>query len=125
MHDRKRAACFFSAAIIALLTMTACAGAPVPNEKLSQAEQAIATAQQDNASVNAPLDLRMAQDKLGMARNAVSQEENVTAGRFADEATVDAQVADARTRTARAEALSREMQDSIQALRAEIGRTPG
>jgi len=105
------------------VAMMGCAGTAVPTEKIANAERAISSARDSNAIVNAPLDLRLSEDKLVEAKAAIAKEEYEKAARLADEAALDADVARARTRAVNAKKISSEMRESIDAMRKEIERT--
>jgi len=124
MKARNRVVCVLAGILLILgITLAGCGGnAAVPTEKIANAERAIAGARDSNAIVNAPLDLRLAEDKLSEAKVAVAKEENDRAGRLADQAIIDADVARAKTRTAKAKQIKGEMTESIDALRKEIER---
>jgi len=112
------------ASLIFGVTMMGCAEkVAVPNEKIANAERAISGARDSNAIVNAPLDLRLSEDKLVEAKAAIAKEEYEKAARLADEAALDADVARARTRAVNAKKISSEMRESIDAMRKEIERT--
>jgi len=117
-HPLSLTAAFLLAAVLA----AGCAGAPAPTEKIVTAERAVQNARMNNATVNAPLDLRLAEDKLAQARSASEKEDNEIAARLADEALADAEVADAKSRAARTASLSREMNESVDVLRRELDR---
>lgn len=125
MKTRNRVVYVLAGILLILgMALVGCGGnAAVPTEKIANAERAIAGARDSNAIVNAPLDLRLAEDKLSEAKAAVAKEENDRAGRLADEAIIDADVARAKTRTAKAKQIKGEMTESIDALRKEIERT--
>jgi len=112
------------ASLIFGVTMMGCAErVAVPNEKIANAERAISGARDSNAIVNAPLDLRLSEDKLKQAKEAVAAEENEKAERLADEAILDADVARAKTRAAKAKAISNEMRETVDSMRKELERT--
>lgn len=111
------------ASLIFGLTIMGCAEkVAVPNEKIANAERAISGARESNAIVNAPLDLRISEDKLKQAKEAVTAEEYEQAGRLADEATLDADVARAKTRAAKAKEISGEMRNTVDSMRKELER---
>ncbi|MDY0188457.1 MAG: DUF4398 domain-containing protein [Syntrophus sp. (in: bacteria)] len=111
------------ASLIFGLTIMGCAEkVAVPNEKIANAERAISGARESNAIVNAPLDLRISEDKLKQAKEAVAAEEYEQAGRLADEATLDADVARAKTRAVKAKEISGEMRNTIDSMRKELER---
>jgi hypothetical protein len=103
--------------------MVGCASKVAPVENITSAEMAIMAAQESNASVHAPLELRVAADKLNQAKAAMEQEEFDKAQRLADEAAVDAQLAEARSRSEKAKKVAQEMRDNIETLRHEIERS--
>jgi hypothetical protein len=112
------------ASLIFCFTIMGCAEkVAVPNEKIANAERAISGARESNAIVNAPLDLRISEDKLKQAKEAVAAEEYVQAGRLADEATLDADVARAKTRAAKAKEISGEMRNTVDSMRKELERS--
>jgi hypothetical protein len=98
-----------------------CAGTP-PTEKVEVAEAAVRQADTRGAGEEAALELRLARDKLERARVAMAQERYVTARRLAEQAQVDALLAEAKAQSAAALASAREMQDSIESLRGEAQR---
>ena len=107
-----------------LVLAMGCGGkAAMSMKKISNAERAISDAKESNAIVHAPLDLKLAEDKLNTAKEAEAREEYLTASRIADEAILDADYARARSRAYKAEQILREMRDSIDALRKEIEST--
>jgi hypothetical protein len=108
---------------ICFLVATGCATQTAPMETISGAEMAIKVAEESDASVNAPLELKLAKDKLEQANAAVKQEEFEKAKRLADEAMVDARLAQTRSLADKQKKLAEEMRDSIEALQKEIKRS--
>jgi Domain of unknown function (DUF4398) len=108
---------------VVILFMVGCASKVAPVENITSAEMAIMAAQESNASVHAPLELKVAADKLNQAKAAMEQEEFDKAQLLADEATVDAQLAEARSRSEKAKKVAQEMRDNIETLRHEIERS--
>ncbi len=92
-------------------------------ESIASAELGIRIAKDSNATINAPLELKFAEDKLSAARQAATREDFVTAKRLADEALVDAKLAESRSITIKAKKQAQEMRDAIDTLRKEIDRT--
>lgn len=89
----------------------------MPTEGLTKAETAIRSAQMAEARVYAPLDLKLAEDKLAEARVAAGREDFTGAQRLADEARVSALLAEKKADAARAKKSAKEMGDTIDALR--------
>lgn len=107
-----------------LLTMLgACASSPDrPDQDLARAEAAISQAEQSGARQYGPIALDDARQKLGKAQAAVAEEEMLLAERYAEEATLAADLAAAKARTGKAERAVEELEDSIAVLRQEIAR---
>ena len=109
--------------VIVIPFMAGCASKVAPVENITSAEMAIMVAQESNASVYAPLELKVATDKLKQAKAAIEREEFDKAQRFADEAMLDAQLAEAKSRSEKAQKTAQEMRDNIETLRHEIERS--
>ncbi len=101
----------------------ACSSRRPPNAQISTADLAIRSASDQTASEHAPLDLRLAREKLDKARTAVKDDEYDRAERLAEEALVDAQVAEAKTRAAKSQQVLRQTHQDIDALRHEAERS--
>jgi hypothetical protein len=95
---------------------------PVPNERLAVAEAAVNRASSTSTSENAPAELQIAIAKLASARQAVASEDMELAGRLAEQAVVDAQVAELRAQAARSKKSALESQEAARVLREEIDR---
>jgi hypothetical protein len=122
---RARARTMRNAAVLAaaVLFFAACASAPQPpTGALDAAQSAIVTAERANAGRFAASELGEARDKLAQARDAVEKEEMLTAKRLADESRVTAELASARTESAKALAINTEMERSVNALDEELQR---
>lgn len=111
------------AVILAALVLAGCASKGVaPVESITGAELAVRSAAEGNATVHAPLELRIAEDKLNAAKQAVATEEYEKAKRLADEALVNARLAEEKSRAEKAKKSAEEMRESIETLRREIER---
>ncbi|MFP4207192.1 MAG: DUF4398 domain-containing protein [Wenzhouxiangella sp.] len=104
----------------ALIVLTACATTPPDPRLLNNAEQAIVTARTAGAEEYAPLELRFAVERLEAARFQFENNEAAVAGRLADEAEIEAQLALARTRAALARAELAEQQRQLERLRDDL-----
>jgi hypothetical protein len=91
-------------------------------ESIAGAESAIKEARNSTATIHAPLDLKLAEDKLSEANAAVKKEKFVEAKQLADEALVDAKLAEAKSLSEKAKKRAQEMRDSVEALRQEVQR---
>ena len=102
----------------------ACAGvdtAPI-QQTIGKAEAAINEAQSSQAITNAPLELRMAEDKLARAKTAFENEEYRQAEWLAEEALADANLAEAKSQSARTSSAVQQLQETIQTLQSELQR---
>jgi Domain of unknown function (DUF4398) len=108
--------------VCGILVMTGCAGKP-PLTNLSQAELAVQEADSKTASQHAPLELRTAREQLEQAKGAVADKEYDEARRLADQALVNAQLAEARSGAEKARQAAAELRKSIQSLQAELQRS--
>jgi len=107
----------------AMLISVACASAPpAPTAALDEANLAIQAAAQDDASHYANAELDQARQKLLLANDAVAMQDMVLAGRLANEATVTAELATAKTEAAKAQAINVELNRGALALIEEMQR---
>ncbi|MFE8071347.1 DUF4398 domain-containing protein [Marinobacteraceae bacterium S3BR75-40.1] len=90
---------------------------------MTAARDAIATAEQAGARQHAGAELDEAQQKLLKAESSVSKERMADAERLAREAAIVAELAAARTESAKAIAINREMGRGADALTEEMRRT--
>jgi hypothetical protein len=108
----------------AMLLVTACASAPTaPPTSLNEANLAIEAAERVDASHFANAELDEARQKLMLAEKAVVAENLVMANRYAEQSTLTAELATARTEAAKAAAVNEEMRRSAKALIEEMQRT--
>jgi hypothetical protein len=106
--------------VLACALAASCASEPRPVAELARAHTLVEAAEQSGAQQYAATDLDAARDKLQRAeRHEVGPE---LAYRLAEEASVDAQVAAARARAAKAEHAVAEVDASIETLRRETSR---
>jgi hypothetical protein len=108
-----------------LLGLTACASTPVPNEQMAVATAAVAQASSAGTGAMAPDALRVAVDKLAKARAALAAGDHDRARRLAEQAELDAQVAEMQAQSARASVAAKESEDAARVLREEINRKTG
>jgi uncharacterized lipoprotein YajG len=108
------------------LALAGCADkVPPPTQQVTMATQAIAQAESSGAFEFAPVELKSAWDKLSQAKLAMDKEENDKARRLADEAMIDANLAEAKARSAKSQKVVEEMKESIRVLRQEMDRKVG
>ena len=118
MHEKRK----FCALFIPLTIAAGCSSARPPQKELGAAEVAVRQAQTSQAAVAAPAELRMASDKLEKARVAMRDKRYDDARQLAEEALVDAQLAEAKAHGAQAQKMAREMRENIAALQREADR---
>ena len=104
------------------LVISGCRSVTPPVGTLSQAELAVQQADKSTASSFAPLELQIARDQLTEAKQAMAAEEYEAARRFADQALVNAQLAEAKAGAGKARSAAEELRKSIQTLRGELER---
>jgi hypothetical protein len=121
-NQRTLSAATLAAASAVLLALGACATPPMPTAQLAVAEAAVQRANTTSTQESAPAELATAVGKLARARSAVTAGDPVLARRMADEATVDAQLAEQHAAAARAVLAARESENAARVLREEINR---
>jgi len=121
-----RRACAAAGLMATALLIGACASAPVaPTSSLDAARTAIANAERANAGSFAAAELDVARQKLIRADRAAgenTQKSMALADRLAQEARVEAELAAARTESAKAAAVNRELSLGADALTDELKR---
>jgi hypothetical protein len=109
-------------ALTILAAATAFASNPVPDETIAVAKAAIQRAEQAGAPQAAPVELASARDKLARAEKANADHQAKPAIALADQATIDAQVAEAAAQKDRAAKAAAEFDASMLTLRQESNR---
>jgi len=112
---------FVAAAMTA--ATAAYASNPVPDEKVALAQASIARAEQAGAPQAAPVELAAARDKLARAQKAIADRDPKPAVMWAEQADVDARVAEATAQLQRSEKAATEFDVTMQALRQESLRS--
>jgi PBP1b-binding outer membrane lipoprotein LpoB len=114
-------------AFILAVLLGGCATAPPPLTELADAKAAMAAAREADAETHAPVELRVAQDKLTRAEAAQNEKNYKLAGALARHAIVDAEFAVAKSRQAQARAAARMQDETNRKLRRDLlgeGGTP-
>lgn len=111
-----------AALLSGLLFLAACASMPPPTSQVADARAAVARAAAAGGSEIAPAELKLAEGKLNSAEQAMVAEDYPRAMRLAEQAQVDAALAEARVLATKAQKASTESQDANRALREEMGR---
>jgi hypothetical protein len=97
--------------------IVACASTPVPIEKLAIARSSIERAEQAQAAQFAQIELNSARNKYAAAQAAADKRDALVAARLADQADVDAQLAESTARARQQEQLDTELDASLRDLR--------
>jgi hypothetical protein len=121
---RHRARLCTAAAVTSVLLL-ACASTPPPTASLQLAQQAIATAEQNEAGRYAPGELADARSQLASAETAVTENKMITAKQLAEESAAAAEFASAKAADAKANAINDEMKRSTATLIQEMQRNAG
>lgn len=104
------------------LLLGACASTKPPTERLTKTEVAIKQAEQVGAGEFAPLEIREARKKLARAKELSDKGDHEKAGRLADQAEVDAELAEAKALSEKAQNAVTQLRESIRILQEEIQR---
>ena len=102
--------------------IVACASTPMPVEKLTVAKTSVERAEQAQAAQFAQVELNSARNKYAAAQAAADKHDATVAARLADQADVDAQLAESTARAKQQEQLVTEMDASLRDLRNESMR---
>lgn len=99
-----------------------CASTPIPNEKIAVAKASLQRAEQSGAVQDAPLQIQAARDKLARAEKAIAAHDALPATQLAEQANVDAELAEATAQQNRSHKAAQELDASLQTLRQEAGK---
>jgi hypothetical protein len=105
------------------LGLAACASTPIPNEKIAVAKVSVQRAEQSGAPELAPVEMAAARDKLARAEKAAASRDAQPATQLAEQANVDAELAEATARQQRSRKAAMEFDASMQTLRSESSRS--
>lgn len=110
------------ASVVCLGLLTACGSTNPPNQQLTETQMVIQQAELLGAGDYAPLEIREAKIKLELAREAVKANEYDKAILLAEQARVDAELAQIKAQSGKAQKEVAELRESIRVLKAEIER---
>lgn len=102
--------------------IVACASAPMPTDKLAVAKAAVDRAEQAQAAQFAQVELTTARNKLAAAQAAADKHDADVAARMADQAEVDAQLAEYTSRAKQQQQQVDQMDAGLRDLRNEAQR---
>ena len=109
-------------ATLALLILPGCASTgDMPREQMAVSRAAVDRAT-GPAGADAPVEVSMARDKLERANAAVARKDYDDARRLAEQAEVDANLAEAKSHSVRSSRALVEVREGIRQLREEIAR---
>jgi len=111
------------ACAIMTLGFAACASTPIPNEKIAVAKEAVHRAEQAGAPELAPVEMATARDKLARAEKAAVDREGQPATQLAEQAIVDADLAEATAKQQRSHKAAMEFDANMRALSSESNRS--
>jgi len=106
----------------ASLAVAGCASVPAPTEQMAVSKSAIANAASAGGGEYASIEMRSAQDKMDRANAALAKEDFESARWLAEEAQVDAKLAEKRAQSAKARKAALVMNEDLRVLREEINR---
>jgi hypothetical protein len=112
-----------SLAVVCFLFLAGCASEK-PVRSMTNAETSLQRAREARAIDYAPLELRLAEEKLQAARQAMDKKEYKQARSLAEEAQAHAQLAEAEARSGQSQKVAQEMRQSIETLRSELASRP-
>lgn len=104
------------------IALAGCASLPAPTEQMAVSKAAIANAVSAGGSEYASVEMRSAQDKMDRAGRAMDKEDYENARWLAEEAQVDARLAEKVADSAKARKAALVMGEDIRVLREEISR---
>lgn len=108
--------------VAAASLMTGCAITPAPVEQMAISRAAVSNASNTENNELAPLQLKSAKEKMKAAERAMAAKDYVLARQMAEQAQVDAQLAGAMARSAKAKKAADALLEDSSVLRQEIDR---
>jgi hypothetical protein len=108
--------------IIGIGLIAACGSTNPPTQQLTETRMVIEQAEQVGAQEYAPLEFRNAGIKLEQARAASEAKEYEKAIRLAEQARVDAELAQVKALSAKSQKAAAELKESIRVLQQELER---
>lgn len=112
-------------AVAAAIFMAGCAStpsAPAPTEQMAVARAAVNNASSAGGNEFAPLQLKSAMEKMDWAERAMGEKNYARAKLLAEEALVDAKLAETTARAAKAKKAADALQEDNRVLRKELDR---
>jgi macrodomain Ter protein organizer (MatP/YcbG family) len=119
-RKRKGLQLFLVLAVFGLLLASGCATNGALPEKILQGDEAIRKAAESNATLNAPGELKAAEEKLVQAKEAAYRRDYDKATRLAEEASIDAEYARHKAASEKARKMAEDLRKNIKLLRQEV-----
>lgn len=108
-------------ALLLPLLLSACATDPAPQEQLRLTEQALSQARALGLSAEQSAGLRQAEEKLALAQAAMQDEDFRQARLYAEQAELDARLAEAEHLSEKSQLQLVELSNAINRLRKQLG----
>lgn len=105
-----------------LAVLTGCASAPIPTEQFAVSQAAIENATSAGAPEYAPLEIKSARDKMSAAQRAINDKDYTAAAALAEEAAVDAKLAETKAASEKANKSVNDIKDNLRTLIDEVER---
>ena len=106
---------------LSILWLTGCSGLKASSQqKISEGDKALIGARESNATVNAPVELKAAEDKLEQAKAAFGQKDYSNADRLAEQALADVDYARAKASSEKVKMEADAIRQNVKTLRQEI-----
>ncbi len=107
---------------ISAIVMAGCASIPAPTEQMAVSRAAVVNALSDGSNEFAPLQLKSAMEKMNAAERAMTDRNYELARQLAEQVQLDAKLAGAMARSAKAQKAADALQEDSRVLRQEIDR---
>ena len=121
MNSKKKGLQFFLVlTVFGLLLASGCATNGTLPEKILQGDESIRKAAESNATLNAPGELKAAEEKLVQAKEAAYRRDYDEATRLAEEASIDAEYARHKAASEKARKMAEDLRKNIKLLRQEV-----
>ncbi|MNF80410.1 hypothetical protein D3C84_626550 [compost metagenome] len=108
-------------AALALLALAGCAADPAPNEQMRLTEQALEQAKAVGANADDVPEMKLAEDKYNRAKGSIADNSFKNARMRAEQAELDARLAEAKVLTLKSEEQLHVLDTRITRLRKQLG----
>jgi len=109
-------------AVTAVMILAGCTSVPPPIEQMAVSRAALSNANGTGANEFAPIQFKIAVEKMTAAEKAMNEKDYPLARQLAEEAQVDAQLAGLTARSVKAQKAAEAVQEDSRVLRKEIDR---